>query len=191
MGCSRARLSPAPNGAAGTITTLLTWEPRRVRLNLTRTAACGLLAFVIAIGLQTVFLASFVPAVLMNGTTAGTGGGWWMSLVLVIVRTALLTSIAAMLGVALATLGRNTAFALGAVFAWMAVIEGLVRQLRPGWAQYLWGENIGTVVPWAQVKDVEFSRGPWLALATLVIYTAVIIATATVVFRRRDIAGTS
>ena len=61
----------------------------------------------------------------------------------------------------------------------MAVIEGLIRQLRPGWAQYLWGENIGTVVPWAQVKNVEFTRGPLLALATLVIYTAVIIATAT------------
>ncbi len=176
---------------AGTITTLLTWEPRRVRFNLTRTAACGLLAFVIAIVLQMVFLASFVPAIVLNGTAAGTDSGWWMSLVLVILRTALLTSIAAMLGVALATLGRNTAFALGAVFAWMAVIEGLVRQLRPGWAQYLWGENIGTVVPWAQVKNVEFTRGPWLALATLVIYTAVIIATATAVFQRRDIAGTS
>ena len=80
---------------------------------------------------------------------------------------------------------------LGAVFAWMAVIEGLVRQLRPGWAQYLWGENIGTFVPWAQIKDVEFTRGPWLALATLVLYTAVTIAAATVVFQRRDIASTS
>ena len=54
-----------------------------------------------------------------------------MSLALVIARTALLTSIAAMFGVALATLGRNTAFALGAVFAWMAVIEGVVRSCGP------------------------------------------------------------
>ena len=80
---------------------MLTWEPRRVRFNLTRTAACGLLAFVIAIALQMVFLASFVPAVVLNGTTAGADSGWWVSLVLVILRTALLTSIAAMLGVAL------------------------------------------------------------------------------------------
>ncbi len=65
-------------------------------------------------------------------------------------------------------------------------IEGLVRQLRPGWAQYLWGENIGTVVPWTQLKDVEFSR---LALATVVLYTAVIVAAATITFRRRDIGG--
>ena len=96
-----------------------------------------------------------------------------------------------MLAVALATLGRNTAFALGAVFAWIAVIEGLIRGLRPGWAQYLWGENIATVVEWAQMKDVEFTRGPVLALGTIVVYTAVLVAAATIAFQRRDIAGTS
>ena len=46
---------------AGTITTVLTWEPRRVRLNLARTAACGILAFVVGVVLQVVFLASLPP----------------------------------------------------------------------------------------------------------------------------------
>ena len=96
-----------------------------------------------------------------------------------------------MLGVALATLGRNTAFALGAVFAWVAVIEGVIRGLRPGWAQYLWGENIVTTEEWAQMKNVDFTRGPLLALVTLVFYTAVLVAVATITFQRRDIAGTS
>jgi ABC-type transport system involved in multi-copper enzyme maturation permease subunit len=176
---------------AGTITTVLTWEPRRIRLNLARTAACGILAFVIALALQVIFLASFLPAVLANGTTAGADADWWLSLALVIARTALLTSIAAMLAVALATLGRNTAFALAAVFAWFAVIENMIRGLRPSWAQYLWGENIGTVVPWHQMKGVDFTRGPMLALGTILLYTAVIIVAATIAFKRRDIAGTS
>ena len=96
-----------------------------------------------------------------------------------------------MLGVALATLGRNTAFAFGAVFAWVAVIEGVIRGLRPGWAQYLWGENIGDRRGVGQMKNVEFTRGPVLALVTLVVYTAVLVAAATIVFQRRDIAGTS
>ena len=64
-----------------------------------------------------------------------------------------------MLAVALATLGRNTAFALATVFAWMAVIEGLIRGLRPGWAQYLWGENLATTLTWAQMENVDFTRG--------------------------------
>ncbi len=97
---------------AGTVTTVLTWEPRRVRLNLTRTAAGLILAFIIATFLQVMFLASFLPAVLANGSTSGAGSDWWISLGLAIARTSLLTAIVSVLGVALATLGRNTAFAL-------------------------------------------------------------------------------
>ena len=176
---------------AGTITTVLTWEPRRTRLHLARTAACGITAFATALALQAIFLAAFLPAVVANGTTAGADGSWWMSLVLALARTALLTALAAMLAVALATLGRNTAFAFAALFGWIAVVEGVVRGLRPGWSQYLFGENVGTVAPWKQLDNVNFSRGPLLALCTLVAYTAVFIVAATVAFERRDVAGTS
>ena len=176
---------------SGTITSVLTWEPRRVRLILTRTAACGICAFVVAIVLQVVFLASFLPAALVNGSTAGTTSGWWVSLALALARTALITSFASMLAVALATLGRNTAFALAAVFAWVVVIEGMIRGLRPAWAEFLWAENIATAVQWAQMKNVEFTRGPVLALGTIVFYTSVLVVAATVSFQRRDIAGTA
>jgi len=174
---------------AGTITTVLTWEPRRVRLNFSRTAACGILAFAISFALQVVFLASFLPAVFANGSTAGADGGWWTALGLAMARSSLLTAVAAMLAVGLATLGRNTAFALAAVFAWIAVIEGLIRGLRPGWAEYLWGENLATALSWGQLENVEFTRGPVLALLTLVAYTTVVLVAATVAFQRRDIAG--
>jgi hypothetical protein len=176
---------------AGTVTTVLTWEPRRLRLNLTRTAACGICAFLIGLALEMVFLASFLPAVIANGSTAGATVGWWTALALAVLRSALLTAVAAVVGVALATIGRNTAFALAIVFGWIAVAEGIIRGLRPGWAQFLWAENIGTVLPWAQLERVEFSRGPLLALVTLVLYASVLVAVATVLFRRRDLAGTS
>jgi hypothetical protein len=176
---------------AGTITTVLTWEPRRVRLNVTRTAAGAILAFGIATALQLAFVGAFLPAVLANGSTAGATGGWWMAFALAVARTSLLTAIVSVLGVALATLGRNTAFALGVMFAWIAVIEGVIRGLRPGWAEYLWAENIGTTAEWAQLRDAEFSRGPLLALVTLVFYAVVLVGAATIVFKRRDIAGTS
>lgn len=176
---------------AGTITTVLTWEPRRVRLNVARTIACGIVATAVAVALQVIFLACFLPAVVANGSTAGVDADFWLALATVIVRTALLTGIAAMLAVALATLGRNTAFALAAVFAWFAVIENLIRNLKPGLSPYLWGENIGTVVPWHQLKGVEFTRSPVVALGTIALYTTVFVVLATVAFARRDIAGTS
>ena len=176
---------------AGTVGTVLTWEPRRVRVHLSRTAACAILAAFFAFLVQAVFLASLLPAVLANGTTAGVDGSWWVALVGAMLRASALTAIAATLGVALATLGRNTAFAVVAVFMWVAVLEGVVRGLKPGLAGYLWGENIGTVMPWAQLQDASFERGPFLALVTLVTYSASITAIATWVFRRRDIASAS
>ena len=176
---------------AGTITTVLGWEPRRVRLHLARTAASAIVAFAVATALQAIFLASFLPAVFLNGTTAGVDLEWWWSLLLVITRTALVTSFAAVLAVALATLGRNTAFALAAVFAWVAVIENLIRGLRPAWAPYLWGENLATVLPWKQMQDADFARGPLLALGTITAYTGVIVVAATIAFHRRDVAGAS
>lgn len=175
---------------SNTITTVLTWEPRRVRLHLARTSACAVLAFVIAMCLQVLFLAALLPAVLGNGTTDGVDGQWWLALATVFARTSLLTSLAASLAVALATLGRNTAFAMGVVFAWFAVIENLIRGLRPGWAAYLWGDNLGTVVQWNSTGS-EFHRTPLLALLTIGIYTTVLIVAATVAFQRRDIAGVS
>ena len=56
---------------AGTITTVLTWEPSRLRLHAARTASAAILAFVIGFALEVVFLAAALPAVVLNGTTDG------------------------------------------------------------------------------------------------------------------------
>jgi ABC-2 type transport system permease protein len=176
---------------AGTVTTVLTWEPRRLRVFASRTAACGVLAAIIAFAMQAIFLGFLLPAVLMHGSTAGTDSVWWTSLLWAVVRASLLTGVAAMLGVALATIGRNTAFAVLTVFMWLAVFEGVVRGVKPGWAQYLWGENVATSITWAQLSDVEFRRGPLVALGTVLFYAAVFVVAAAISFRRRDIASTT
>jgi len=176
---------------AGTITTVLTWEPRRVRLHLARTAACGILAAVIAFALEILFLAAFLPATLANGSTANLDSQWWVALVSAMLRVSLLTAIGAMLGVALATLGRNTAFALVAVFAWIVALESVIRGLKPGWARFLWGENLTLVLTWAQFDNVKFRRGPLVALVTISLYVSVLIIAATLAFRRRDVGSAS
>lgn len=175
----------------GTVTTLLTWEPRRLRLHSARTTSAAVLAFVISFALQIVFLASFLPAVFAHGTTDGVDGSFWTGLILAMARTAALTAAAAVLAIALATLARNTAFAVIAVFGWMAVIENLVRGLRPSLSPWLWGENLGTVMTWDQLPDVDFTRGPVLALLTLTTYTAVLMGAAAWSFQRRDLAAAS
>ena len=176
---------------AGTVTTVLTWEPRRVRLHAARTGAVAILAFVISFLLQAVFLAALVPAVAANGTTAGVDGGWWIGLVAAMARISLLTALTATIGAGLATLGRNTVFALAAVFGWMVAVENLIRGLRPGLQRFLLGENLVVVLGWAQLDNVGFSRPPAVALVTLAVYGAAVAVVAGAVFRRRDIAGAS
>ncbi len=174
---------------AGTVPTLLTWEPRRLRLHSARSASSGLLAFAISFGLQIVFLVSFLPSVFAHGTTEGVDRSFWIDLAVAMARTSGLTAVAAVVAVALATAARNTAFAVIAVFAWMAVIENLIRGLMPSVAPWLWAENVGTVMTWGQLPDADFSRGPVLALATLTTYCATVVIAAAVSFQRRDVAA--
>ncbi|MDQ3275738.1 MAG: hypothetical protein M3Q39_12115 [Actinomycetota bacterium] len=174
---------------AGTITTALTWEPSRLRLHAARTASAGVLSFVIGFALQVVFLAAATPAVIFNGSTDGTNGAWWGALVLAMLRIALITALVAVLAVSVATIGRNTSAALVVLAAWALVIERLVAGLRPQLARFMISENVATVVPWAQMTDVEFERPPVVALIALVGYLTVVVAVATTSFARRDIAG--
>jgi len=173
----------------GTTTTLLTWEPRRLRLHGARTASAGILAFVISYALQILFLAALLPSVFANGTTAGTDADWWLGLVSAMARVSLLTAVASVLAVALATIGRNTAFALITVFAWLAVAENLVRGLKPSLQSWLWGENLAIVFTWAQLEDEVFTRSPILALLTVLAYIAMVAVIGAATFHRRDIAA--
>lgn len=172
---------------AGTITTALTWEPSRSRFHAARTASAAILAFAIGVALQVMYLAAAVPAVVLNGTTDGTGSGWWAGLVLAVTRLALITSLVAVLAVSIATIGRNTSAALVAMAAWALVVERIVAGLRPQLARFMIGENVATVVPWAQLTNVEFERPPVVALAALLVYLTAVVALATASFTRRDV----
>ena len=173
----------------GTVTTVLTWEPRRLRLHGARTLSAGILSFVISLALQCLFLAAFLPSVFAHGTTAGTDADWWLTLVAAMARVSLLTAGASVLAVALATIGRNTAFALITVFAWVAVAENLVRGLKPSWKPFLWGENLAIVFGWAQIDGEEFTRSPALALMTFAVYVGIVVAISAATFHRRDLAA--
>jgi hypothetical protein len=173
---------------AGTMTTMLTWMPSRVRLHGARTLSAALLAFVISFLLQVIYLACAVPAVVANGTTTGTDASWWAALLLAMLRISVVTSLVAVLAVSIATIGRNTSAALVALAAWALVIERMVAGFWPRLGRFMIGENVATVVPWAQMTDVDFERPPLVALLSLLAYLAAVVAAATALFARRDVA---
>ena len=173
----------------GTVTAALTWEPRRHRLLAARFGAAALVAGSVAIALQLLLMLAAFPGALANGSTATPGRGWWGALALAVLRAALLTIVAALIAEAIATVGRSTAAGVIATFVWVAVLEGLVRGLRPRLARFLWAENVATVLPWASPRTEEFQRGPLTALVTIGIYVTAFLVVAFTTFQRRDVAG--
>jgi hypothetical protein len=172
---------------AGTMTTVLTWEPSRWRLHAARTASAAILTFLISFGLQIVFLAADTPAVLAHGSTT-VRDGFWSALVLAMLRISLMAALIAVLAVSIATLGRNTSAALIAIAGWGLIVERVIAGLRPQWARFMISENVATVVPWAELRNAEFHRPPAFALATLLVYCAAISLASAWTFGTRDVA---
>jgi len=59
---------------AGTVATLLTWEPRRVRVILTKAVACIVVMFALAVGLQPLLSVALAVVAELRGSTEGVGG---------------------------------------------------------------------------------------------------------------------
>lgn len=174
---------------AGTIDTLLTWEPRRERVLAAKLAANGLLAAAISVALQGVFIAAFLPLVLVRGTTRGADASWALDLSGGVARIALATGLAAVLGGALANVGRNTGFAIGVAFAWISVGEGVIRGLRPRLQTWLVAETIGRFVTARPLSGVSGGHSTVEAGLLLALYIGSVVGVATFVFLRRDLSG--
>lgn len=175
---------------AGTMTTMLTWVPSRVRLHGARTLSAAVLSFVIGFLIQMMYLASAIPAVVIHGDTTGTSASWWGALLLAMIRISFITLLVTVLAVSIATIGRNTSAALVALATWALVIERMVVGFWPRFARFMIAENVGTVIPWAPMLHADFERPPIVALLTLVGYLIPVVVVATVLFVRRDVATT-
>ncbi|MGQ0670555.1 MAG: hypothetical protein ACT4PO_12915 [Actinomycetota bacterium] len=170
---------------AGTITTLLTWEPRRVRVMVAKVIACAAAVFVLAIALQALLGGVLTLVAALRGTTEGVDGAWLRETAGVALRAATLSTITATIGFAVASIGRNTA-ALGAGFAYLAVIENLVRGLRPQWQGWLLADNAAVFITGGN-GGFPFERTFAQAGALLAVYAAALLFVGVAMFRSRDV----
>jgi ABC-2 type transport system permease protein len=176
----------------GTISTILTWEPRRLRWFAARVLviAAGVLLMTLAI---VAFLsAGLALAAMTRGSTVGTDGAWWSDVLLTSLRIGVAAMISAVIGAAVAAVGRHTAAALGVVFVWTAVIEGLIRGFRPLWSPWLLGDNLVSFLSWSttdsQVSTFEtFTVTPGRAVFVILGYTAITLVLGFTFIRIRDV----
>jgi ABC-type transport system involved in multi-copper enzyme maturation permease subunit len=171
-----------------TITTVLTWEPRRARVLLTKAFACIVVASGFALLAQALLGAALLPAAFLHGTTAGAGGAWFRSVLGVAGRGTALVAIAAAVGFSVASIGRNTAAALGIGFAYFLVIENVVGSFLADFRRWLILGNAIVLVSGEDSGGEVFGRSVVVAAIYLTAVGIGLLAIATVVFRRRDVA---
>jgi hypothetical protein len=175
----------------GTVVTVCTWEPRRARLLAARFVSATVLAGLIGLALLLLLCLSLLPTHLLRGTTAGADAVFFRELAFALARISGLTALAALTGAAVASIGRRTTVALGASFAYLAVLEGAVRGLWPERGRWLIGENAAILITAADLDGASFSRGVGTAAMTLCGYAAALVGAAIVLFGRRDLAGST
>jgi len=172
---------------AGTISTTLTWEPRRVRLLLAKAAAAVIVSALVYLGLQALMAALFLPAAFAGGQTGGIDRAWVAEAAALLGRAVALTGIAAVIGFSLASFTRNTAAALGVGFAYVVILENFLAALRPGWRSWMLVQN--AVIFVANFHD-QVGGSPRDVLSSGLIisgYAVAMLAIATAWFRARDV----
>ncbi|GAB3592233.1 hypothetical protein GCM10027446_12480 [Angustibacter peucedani] len=141
--------------------TLITWEPRRVRLLTARFTAVAVVTAVVALVAQAVALGLGALVVATRGTwqTSPQPDGdavyysqpaiigpahFWRDLVSLQVRGVGLVVLVAVTSAAVTMLTRHTAALLGLGFFWVAIVENAVRALfgSRGWPRWLLTENV-------------------------------------------------
>ncbi|HEX6313136.1 MAG TPA: hypothetical protein VF152_16105 [Acidimicrobiia bacterium] len=171
---------------AGTVTTLLTWEPRRLRVIGSKLVAAGLVAGGLFVVLQLLLVLALAFVVGVRGAgLENVPDDYYRGLAGFLGRGALIMAWCAVLAAGIATLGRNTTAAFGAVVAYVVVVESILRVLRPGWEAWYLPENVFTALEGRRLEEVARSA-PGSALVLLG-YLAVVVTGAVVVFARRDV----
>lgn len=186
---------------AGTMQALLYWEPRRGRVLFAKAVALVVVMVAFMLVLQAIAYAVTLTTGATRGSTEGVTTGLHLSNLLRMTRGAAIVSFAGLLGFAFAGLSRFTGAALGVAFCYFAIIENLIRGLRPGWQRYLVGENVAAVfekgvrvAPAHARQLVDFGGEEQLYLlsgvrgaVTLAVYLGILLGAFYLTFTRRDV----
>jgi len=172
---------------AGHVTTILTWEPRRGRVMVAKIVASLTSVFVLSLVVQAVLGIALAIDAAGRGSTAGVDASWLSESAAVALRVALLSSIFAGFGFALASVGRNTAVALGVGFGYLVIVENLVRGLRPQWTPWLLTDNAGLFIVGSQSDFPLLGRSVAGAGLYLAAAAVALLLGASGTFRARDV----
>jgi ABC-type transport system involved in multi-copper enzyme maturation permease subunit len=177
--------------AAGTMQSLLYWEPRRIRVVAAKILGLLVVTATVVVAAEALFTAAALLAAQTRGTTAGLTSDVWTSHLLLVLRGIGIAAFAGILGFAIAFGTRVTAAAVAVGFIYFAVLEQLLVVWKPWLGRYLIGPLLDGWLNWGFHAETGDTRPLTLsgqrAGITLTLYAAAILAAATVWFRQRDV----
>jgi len=158
-----------------------------VRTIAAKAVATATIMAVFTILFQVLLAAALLPAAVVQGTTTGADADLVRSLIGIVLRGSALAAMASLIGFSVATVGRNTAVALGGAFVYLAILEGnLLGGIVPGIRRWLIVGNSIVFVSGHPVLDVT-GRSVAGAGILLAFYAAGTVAVAAALFRARDV----
>jgi ABC-2 type transport system permease protein len=186
---------------SGTMSTLLTWEPRRIRVLVIRALVVAIVVIVTTVILQILLLAGFRLAVALRGSSVGVPSTWLSEAGKAISRVSVVGSAFALVALALAMVGRSTVAAVGVLFGYLILFEGVIAGFRPSIAdrllvragevivsqQPIYDESRTALAIAQQTGQQPILLGLTEASAVLLVYVVALLAVALLVFRSRDV----
>jgi ABC-2 type transport system permease protein len=172
---------------AGTVTTVLTWEPRRVRLLVARLLAAAFVSMMLFVVVHVVFVGGWALGAQASGVTTGTGGDFWRDLIVALLRGTLLAGMLAVLSGSFATLGRNTGAALGIWFGYLVAVEAILSPQVKATTPWILTLNAAAFYGWEPTSLNGHTVSGGAGTVRIVLYVLVVGAAALVTFTRRDV----
>ena len=175
--------------AARSMTTLLTWEPRRGRVFVAKTIAAVATMSLFALLVLVLVALAMWPALAFHGAPLQPNDPTLASLAGDITRGVALTALASGIGFAIATIGRNTAVALGVGFGYIVILENILGSSLERWRQWLLLGNVIVLVSGNDEGGGEIPGRTVVGAAVfLTVVTVAMLAVAGGTFRTRDLA---
>ena len=174
--------------ASRSMTTLLTWETRRGRVFVSKAVAAVATTALFALAVLVLVALAMWPALALHGAPLQPDDPTLTSLAGDIARGVALTALASGIGFAIATIGRNTAIALGVGFGYIVILENILGSSLERWRQWLvLGNAIVLVSGNDEGGDIP-GRTVVGAAVFLTVVTVALLAVAAGTFRTRDLA---
>jgi hypothetical protein len=171
----------------GTMTTALTWEPRRPRLFVAKIVATLTGVALVFVILQVLLGLALAPAGVFRGSTEGIDAAWLIGTAGAIGRGAAVAAVGAAIAFSVAMAGRNTGAALGFGFVYGAIAEEFLRAWKPNWAPWLFKDNAARFVTAREIGFPPMDRTTAEAGILLVVYALMFALVAAALFKRRDV----